>query len=102
MFAISDERMVDAISIACKEGFHGIVQCLLEHDYSKYVRPHHLRDAQFWGHEDIAGLLRPILSARGQLDPPLKHNLRLEDYQMQIMLLEKQHIKRSLEALQER
>lgn len=65
---IADGAMEDAIGIACKKGFHGIIHCLLEQGYSEAIRPDHFRDAESGGHRAVAGLLRPILAHRQQLE----------------------------------
>lgn len=102
---IASWAMEGAIGIACNKGYMGIIQCLLEHGYSKYVRPNHFHDAQHGGHEDIAGLLRPILARRQPEHDPdrLQHpaNQFLDDYQMQLKLLEYQNQKRTWMARQQ-
>lgn len=77
-------KMDRLISTACRKGFFSIVQCLLEHGYSKAVVAEHLDLALREGHDNIAGLLRPI---RPQ-PTPQPTGQALQDYQMQLMLTE--------------
>lgn len=95
------------IKTACQKGFFSIVQCLLEHGYSNSVTSEHLRIAQSEGHEDIVGLLQPILAVRSQPmksfqalqdDQVIGSNYALLDHQMQLMLREQHNKKRLMMA----
>ncbi|KUI59859.1 hypothetical protein VP1G_11184 [Cytospora mali] len=116
-------RIRRAITTACHQGSLDIVQCLLEHGYSQYVSKGDYFNAQAQGYEAIAGLLRPILLARGPLNPPHSQSEDiyaqaqgsenrlgrpsiprsqdshwLMDYQIQLMLLEQTNKKKLLTA----